>query len=60
MMYIIFVSNMLMIKPHIDFNISFDLMYDICYPWHVKTHFFVFALVVVSPKILDLSRFLTY
>ena len=56
----IFVCNMLMLSAHIVFNISFDLMYDICYPLHVKTHFFVFALVVVNPTILNLSRFLTY
>ena len=30
----IFVSNILMISPHIAFNILFDLMYDICYPLH--------------------------
>ena len=34
MRYMIFVSNMLMISPHIAFNIPFDLMYDICYPLH--------------------------
>ena len=34
---------MLMISPHIAFNIPFDLLYDICYPLHVKTHFFLFS-----------------
>ena len=40
MMFVIFVSNMLMISPHMAFSIPFDLMYDICYPLHVRNHFF--------------------
>ena len=32
--YMTFVSNMLMISLQLAFNIPFDLMYDICYPFH--------------------------
>ena len=39
----IFVCNMLMLSAHIVFNIPFDLMYDICYPLHVKTTHFCFC-----------------
>ena len=38
----IFVCNMLMLSAHIVFNISFDQMYDICYPLLVKTTLFLF------------------
>ena len=35
---------MLMIQPHIVFNIPFDLMYNKCYPLHAKTTLFLFFL----------------
>ena len=40
----IFLCNMLMLSAHIVFNISFDLMYDICYPLYVKATPFLFLL----------------
>ena len=43
MIYIIFVTSILMISSHIVFNNPFDLMYDICYPLPVKTTFFCFC-----------------
>ena len=32
----IFLNNILMILPHIVFNILFVLIYDKCYPLHIK------------------------
>ena len=55
MIHMIFVNNMLMISPHIACNITFDLIYDTCYPLHVKTHFFLFLL-----WLLLIQQFLTY
>ena len=40
----IFGNNVLMIQPHIVFNIPFDLMYNKCYPLHTKTTLVLFFL----------------
>ena len=56
MIYMIFLSNILMISPHIVFNIPFYLMYDISYPLHVKTTLLLFLLWLM----FDLPRFFDF
>ena len=52
----VFLNNMLMTLSPIAFNISLDLIYDQCYPLHVKTTCFrfTFVLVTVNPIIVVL------
>ena len=58
--YMIFVCNMLILLPDIVFNISVDVMYDVCYLLELWRHFFVLALVIANPTIFGSPRFLTY
>ena len=58
----VFLNNMLMTSSHMVFNIPLDLIYDQCYPLHVKTtsFCFMFVLVIVNPIILALVLKITW